>query len=278
MQQQPQQGIIKTKTQLFNVKMDEQHCTNGAYCSEIQVTIPSQTFHLDNIQAAYLSINHCEIPNSFYIVMYFNNQIVIDGNTYTIPRGNYNANTMITTLVNLLPAGYTMTFDNATTKFTLSKLGSNFTINASDPKCTINSVLGLGKTDIFSYGNTATFPNCCNFIPLQRLNIRTTYFKLANYDLTNGSSDIVLPLQNNAGQGSMINYLNQTQNRFLIEDRNVTTFKLSITDDYGHLLNFNGVASTLTLQIDLDYEEAPKYNFSQIQAQQGNLASLRNFM
>ena len=272
-QQIPQQGIIKTKTQLFNIKMDEQNCTNGSYCSQIQVTIPSQTFHLDHIQAAYLSINHCEVPNSFYIVMYFNNQIVIDGVTYIIPRGNYNANTMITTLLNLLPAGYAMSFDNATTKFTLSNTLANFTINASDVNCTINSVLGLGKIDITSVANTLTFPNCCNFIPLQRINIRTPYFKLANFDLTNGSSDIILPLQNNAGQGSMINYTNQTQNRFLIEDRNITTFLLSITDDYSHLLNFNGVASTITLQIDVDYEEPPKNNFSL-----ANLGNFRNFM
>jgi hypothetical protein len=223
------------------------------------VTLPAQTFHMDNIQAAYLSINHCEIPNSFYIVQYFNNQIVIDGITYVIPRGNYNANTMITALLNLLPGGFFMSFDNSTTKFTLRNSFTDFIIDASNPACTINAVLGLGNQDLYSLqGIDLIFPNCCNFIPLQRLNIRTPYFKFANFDLTNGTSDIILPLQNNAGQGSMINYINQTQNKFLIEDRNITTFKLSITDDLGHLINFNGIQSTITLEINVDYEELPK--------------------
>jgi hypothetical protein len=56
----------------------------------------------------------------------------------------------------------------------------------------------------------------------------------------------------------MINYLNQTQNRFLIEDRNVTTFEIRITDDWNRLINFNGIPTTITLQIDVDYLDATK--------------------
>jgi hypothetical protein len=252
------EGIVKTKTQLFNISTA--NALNGDFCSYIRVQIPSQTFHLDNIQSAYLSINHVECPNSFYIVNYTNNQLVVDGVTYIIPRGNYNANTMITALQDILLAGFTMTFSNTTTKFTILQIGgSSFTINASDPNCTINAVLGLGNVDIeINPSVPFTLPNCCNFIPLQRINFRTNYFKIANYDLTNGSSDIILPLQNNAGQGAMINYINQTQNRFLIEDRNVTVFEIRITDDLGRLINFNGIPTTITLQIDVDYLDAPR--------------------
>lgn len=262
--------ITKVKTQLFNISTA--NAINGSYCSHVQVTLPSQTFHLEHIQAAYLSVNHVECPNSFYIVNYTNNQIVVDDTIYIIPRGNYNANTMITALQNLLPAGIIITFDNSTTKFTFQSF-TPIIINASYSTCTINAVLGLGTADI-PVGAPTVLPNCCNFIPLQRINFRTNYFKFANYDLTNGSSDIILPLQNNAGQGSMINYINQTQNRFIIEDRNITTFEIRITDDLNRLINFNGIPTTITLQIDVEYVETARTNQFQNIAQ-GNLGMLK---
>lgn len=267
--------ITKTKTQLFNISTA--NALNGAFCSHIQVSLPAQTFHLEHIQSAYFSINHVECPNSFYIVNYTNNQLVVDGVTYIIPRGNYNANTMISTLQSILPLYYTLTFDNVTTKFTIYNISMpTFTINASDPACTINGVLGLGNADLNgTIGVGLVFPNCCNFIPLQRINFRTNYFKFANYDLTNGSSDIILPLQNNAGQGAMINYINQTQNRFIIEDRNITTFEIRITDDFNREINFNGIPTTITLQIDVEYVETARTNqFQNITQAGGSLANL----
>jgi hypothetical protein len=50
-----------------------------------------------NIKNVFLSILQCEAPNSFYVVYYTNNQIVVIGVTYTSTRGNYNTNTMIRT-------------------------------------------------------------------------------------------------------------------------------------------------------------------------------------
>jgi hypothetical protein len=67
-----------------------------------------------------------------------------------------------------------------------------------------------------------------------------------------------LPLQNNAGQNSIINYVNQSQNKFLIQDRNITAFTIRVTDDQNRAINFNGVDWFMTLQIDMDYLEIPK--------------------
>ena len=65
-----------------------------------------------------------------------------------------------------------------------------------------------------------------------------------------------MPLQNNAGQNSIINYVNQTQHRFLIQDRAITTFIINVSDDYGNLINFNGIDWLMTLEITYDYLEA----------------------
>lgn len=249
--------MIKTKSRLFNISSATGRM-NGAFCSQIQVSLPDLTFHLDHIQNAYFSVVHAEVPNSFYIVNYTNNQFVLDAVTYTLIRGNYNVNTFITMLLTIIPAGYGMTYNSATTKFTMTHTTTDFTINASSSASTVNSIMGLDKTDLTSTALTVTFPNVVNFIPLQRINFRSNYFNFGCYSTSDGSSDVFLPLQNNAGQNSIINYVNQTQNKFLIQDRNITSFVITVTNDQNQAINFNGVDWLMTIQIDVDYFEAER--------------------
>ena len=44
----------------------------------------------------------------------------------------------------------------------------------------------------------------------------------------------------------MINYLNQTQIKFKVDDRNITSFILSLVDDNGSFINFNNSDSYIT--------------------------------
>ena len=247
--------MIKTKTRLFNLS-SAIGCINGDFQSRVQVDLPDLTFHMDHIQNAYLSVVHAEVPNSFYIVNYTNNQFVLNATTYTLTRGNYNVNTFITMITALLPAGYSFTYSSITTKLIMTHTTTPFTVNASSSSSTVNSIMGLGVIDLT--GLSVAFPNVVNFIPLQRINFRSSYFNFGCYNTTDGSSDIFLPLQNNAGQNSIINYVNQTQNKFLIQDRNITSFTITVTDDKGQPVNFNGVAWLMTIQIDIDYLEVVK--------------------
>ena len=246
--------MIKTISRLYNLSSAVGR-QNGEFCSSIQVSLPDLTFHSSNIQNAYLSVVHAEVPNSFYIVNYTNNQFVLDGTTYTLVKGNYNVNTFITMLATIIPAGYALTYNSATTKLTMTNTTVDFTVNASSSASTVNSIMGLGKTDLTSVGRTLTFPNVVNFIPLQRINFRTNYFNFGCYSTADNSSDIFLPLQNNAGQNSIINYVNQTTQKFLIQDRNITTFTITVTDDQNRVINFNGINWYMTVQIDIDYLE-----------------------
>jgi len=249
--------MIRTKSRLFNVS-SATGCMNGAFMSQVQIQLPDLTFHMDHVQNAYLSVVHAEVPNSFYIVNYTCNQLVLDGVTYVLTKGNYNVNTFIAHLLTLLPAGYTITYSSVTTKITITHATTDFTINASNPSCTVNGIMGLGSTDLTSVGLTLTMPNVVNFIPLNRINFRSNFFNFGCYSTADGASDIFLPLQNNAGQNSIINYVNQTQNKFLIQDRSITAFTISVTDDAGRFINFNGVPWYMTIQIDIDFLELPK--------------------
>ena len=60
----------------------------------------------------------------------------------------------------------------------------------------------------------------------------------------------------------MIQYLNQTQIKFRVDDNNITTFVISITDDDGNYINFNNQDTYLTLQIDIEYIEVINNNLT----------------
>jgi hypothetical protein len=242
--------MIKTKTRLFNIS--SKNASNGSFKSDVNIQLPDLAFHELHIQNVYLSVNHCEVPNSFYIVNYTNNQIVINNINYVINVGNYNVNSFTTALQSVLPTNYILTYSSITNKFTLSYT-TNFTINASSTDSTINKVLGLGTTDINSIANVIEFPHLINFLPMQRINFRSTFLKLNNFNTSDGSSDVFLCLQNNAGQLSMINYVNQSGDEYLIQDKNITSFQIRVTDDMNNYINFNNIDWTLSFKITIEY-------------------------
>lgn len=249
--------MIKRKTQILNVS--SQISLNGNYKSQVSVSIPDANFSNPNIQSVYFSIQHCEVPNSFYIINYTNNILVINSVYYTLQRGNYSTSTFITYLLTVLPSGFGLTYNNITNKFTFINT-TNFTINSS--VSTINNVMGLGSVDLTSSSNNLTLPNCVNFLPLNRLNFRTNLFKFKNFNQYDNSGDIILSLQNNAPQMGCINFQSQGKTNFLLEDKSITTFILSVTDDKGNLINFNGIDWYITFQIEIEYlEEIKNINF-----------------
>ena len=245
--------IIKTKTQIYNISSKDS--MNGSFKSQIMVSLPDLNFSDPVIQNVYLSVLHCEVPNSFYIVNYTCNILVLNSISYTIPVGNYNANTLITAIKLLIPASFNIVYGSATNKYTWTNT-SNFTINSS--LSTIRNIIGVGSTDITSVSNTLICPFVVNFLPLPRLNFKTNAFKLHNFNQVDGSSDLFLSLQNNAGQQGMINFSNEENIKFSINDKSITTFVINVTDDSGFYINFNNVDWYLTFKIDIEYIEQLK--------------------
>lgn len=259
--------MIKTKTRIFNIS--SANATNGSFKSQVNISLPDLTFHHDNIQNAYLSVNHCEVVNSFYVVNYTNNKIVIDSITYTIPVGNYNVNTFMAQLLLLIPVGFAITYSSITTKITFTNATVDFTINGSSSQSTINKVIGLGTTDITSTARTLTLPYVVNFLPLPRINFKSNFLKFNNYNSVDNTSDTFLSLQNSAQQNSVIYYNNQTNSKYLIDDKNITSFVITVTDDLNDLINFNNVDWTMSFQIDIEYLEMPKLTSLSSIIQQG---------
>jgi hypothetical protein len=242
--------LTKVKTRIFNIS-SKNTSLNGSFKSKLSISLPDLSFH-EKIENIYFSIQHAEIPNSFYVVNYTNNNIVINSITYQIPVGNYNALTLITEL-NLLIPTYTITYSSITNRYTFTN-NSAFTINAFS---TSKNILGLGNTNETAVLNlgiyTLTLPYSVNFVPLPRINFKSNFFNFNNFNGVDFSNDLFLSIQNNTNPNSMIHYLNQTGIKFRVQDKNITTFVISITDDDGNFINFNNQDTRLSLQIDVEY-------------------------
>jgi hypothetical protein len=242
--------MIKTKTRIFNIS-SKNTSLNNSFKSKLSISLPDLSFH-EKIENIYFSVQHAEIPNSFYIVNYTNNVIIINSISYTIPVGNYNANTLITALVLLLPT-YTITYNSITNRYTFSN-SSSFTINSSS---SCKNVIGLGDVNQTSilvgsvYNLTLPYP--VNFVPIPRISFKSNFFHFNNFNGIDYSNDLFLSIQNNTNPNSMIHYINQTGIKFRVEDKNITNFIISITDDDGNYINFNNQDTRISLQIDVEY-------------------------
>ena len=242
--------MIKTKTRIFNIS-SKNTSLNNSFKSKLGISLPDLSFH-EKIENIYFSVQHAEIPNSFYVVNYTNNVIVINSVSYQIPVGNYNANNLITALLLLIPS-YTITYNSITNRYTFTKT-SSFTINASS---SCKNIIGLGNTNETAILNlgvySLTLPYSVNFVPLPRISFKSNFFNFNNFNGVDFSNDLFLSIQNNTNPNSMIHYVNQTGIKFRVQDKNITTFVISITDDDGNFINFNNQDTRISLQIDVEY-------------------------
>jgi hypothetical protein len=101
---------------------------------------------------------------------------------------------------------------------------------------------------VYSTNKSLTMLRVCNFLPLPRVILRCP--ELANSYLE-GSNDVILSIPNNAKSNGQIVYntLGSIKNIFRLDFLN--SFVVSLTDDNGNLINFNGVSSFFTFQFDI---------------------------
>jgi hypothetical protein len=207
-----------------------------------------------NILYNQISLIHAQIPVSYYTINENNNIFNLSSASYTLINGNYNATSFKTMFLNLLGSSFSMTLDNATGKYTLTKSGG-FTILSSS----CYKILGLEKNKTYIViTSSLTFPYPCNFLGINRIKIKSGCFKTDNLDtFSNGHSDLLSTIPVNVSQYGLINYINYVGFKNIIHNEDITLIDITITDEEDNIINFNGVDVYLTLQIDSiieDYE------------------------
>jgi hypothetical protein len=129
-------------------------------------------------------------------------------------------------------------------------------------------MVGLFAIDIYA----VELPNVVNFLPTARLNFRCDSLHLQNFHINDGSSDVLLSLQNNAATNGVITYVNNDALKFHIDLEMVNELHIRLTDDSNRLLDMNGVSWFLTLRVDYEYKiKIEKNSFSNIIKQNNDL-------
>lgn len=229
--------------------------------SKIRFDVPDMIVRDDSVEYIQFSVPYAVIPISFYTINETNRKLKITENaiitTFTFPVGNYNASLFMTTFKQLLngtangSGRWNIILNDIDSSFTITNSIYNFILLENS---TISSILGFSDTissSIVSALNTLDLPRCCNFLSLPRVCLRCS--DLANSNMVGdfGSSDIILSVPNDSRPNSQIVYQNTTQSKMLFRKDKMDTFIVSLTNDDGQLLNFNGISSFWTFQFDI---------------------------
>ena len=269
---------LVVETKLFNLSTRGSACkilnTNTDFKSKCEYNIPNMIERDETIEYVLFSIPLAVIPVSFYSINENNNvlNVSILGviTSYTFPYGNYTANTFIYTFKTLLAGNWNITLSSFNSVFSVTFSDNDFTFLDTS---SISSVIGF-TNDVTSNGRILVLPRCCNFLPLPRISLRCP--ELANTSMigTTYSSDVIITIPNNSKPNGQIYYLNQMQTKLLFRHHDLSRFIISLTDDDGNFINFNGISSFFTLQFDIYRKWMPKLpRFSNIVEYVNNYSS-----
>ena len=240
-----------TKSKIYTITSRNSTKLNGTMNSNINIPLPNLINKSDNVINIWFSILHAEIPNSFYLVNSFNNTLIINGITYTIPVGNYNATTLLNVMTSLV-SGLIITYSSSLLKYTFSYTAP---FNISKNSTILRIIGGDPNNDISSVGNSLTLPYTVNFLPIPRILFRSRQLTFNNFNQGDNSNDLFLSVQNGGNLGSMIFYNNFSQLRFLYEGdiTSLGVLEIRVSDDFNNLLDMNNQDWFITFQVDIEF-------------------------
>ena len=166
---------------------------------------------------------------------------------YEFPIGNYTSQTFITVFKTLLGANFNITLGVNSNVFTITHTTTTFSLTSSS---TIDSVMGFSGTTAAT-GLSLTLSRVCNFLPLPRINLRCPDLANSFISASIDGSDVILSVPNNAKLNGQIVYNNTSNMKTLFKLTNLNSFQVSLTDDDGNPINFNGISSFFTFQFEI---------------------------
>lgn len=243
--------IIDTKQFHLSTRGDSGEVLNGDFKSQIRFSIPDAIVVDDSIDFIYFSIPYVVVPNSFYIINETNNSLFVLQSSittlFTFPTGNYTSQTFITTFKSLLGIGFNITLGVNSNLFTITHTTTTFSLQAQS---TIDQIMGFsGNTP--AVGLSLTLPRVCNFLPLPRIVMRCPDLAHSFISATTDGNDAILSVPNTAKLNGQIIYNNSSNMRTLFKLEKLNSFVVSLTNDDGAPINFNGISSFFTFQFDI---------------------------
>ena len=201
------------------------------------------------------------IPKSFYLIQNGSNSFILQENTtqvtISIPQGNYNRNSLLSTVKSLLNSNspnswtYNITYPNINQTYDDGKYYFTVTNNTSQPSLIFtNSVyeqLGFNKNSTNTFiSNSLVSTNVCN------LSTETTLFIHSDISQNENSDNVLQEIYSNGeGSYSYINFINVCPHEYSkpLNNNNSSVFNFYLTDENGLIINTNGININFTIMI-----------------------------
>ena len=228
---------------------------NGTFNSNLTFSIPNAYASSNKIIYATARVIHAEIPNSFYIINEYNNILHTSFGTYTIPFGNYNANTIMTYLRSVFPANIAVLFSNNTGRFTFSSSNTAFSF-LNDSNCGL--LLGFTNNTTYSSTlisgvNTLAMPFPANLYGTKNIYVRLPQLVLDNLNTATKDKFTICNIPKNVSPYGVILYENATGSYSVVKNDLKgldTNLVLELLDDQMNYIDFNNIEWSITLQFD----------------------------
>jgi hypothetical protein len=187
------------------------------------------------------------IPYSYFNIVSGSNTFTLSGETLTITPGFYENGTklasVLQTALNTNTSGltFTVSYSLNSHKLTISETGvTPYNISLSEK---LRNTFGISN----STGITSSIgPHIVNIDPGERflinLYLSGKAVKRNYYDNYTGDSYSMMIYKDNSEFGDHYNYpiSNILNNEFEINEKNITSVKIQIYNEYGELIDFNG--------------------------------------
>ncbi len=218
---------------------------NNNLKSDIIFNIPELIKDEKQILYNTVSIVHCEIPYSFYIINEYNNLLSLSTGDIYIPYGNYNANSLINYLKTQLPINMNIILNSSNGILTLT-YNQSFQIYQTT---TIYKILGLQNKNYLSISNQIIFDYPCNFLGPKNLYIKTNLI-LDNFNSTTKDYVTLSSIPVSVEPFNILLYNNYSNSKHIIKNKNLDNIEIKIYDDDNNLVDFNNTDWSLTLEIE----------------------------
>ena len=236
---------------------------NGGFLSNVRYNLGTILRNDTDILHRQVQLLNAQIPYSFYVINYTNNlfrtNLLGSATTYTIPTGNYTANSLITSLQTVLgnPAGLVITVSPIDGRITFAYT-SNFIIY-NNITYSIGYVLGF--PDSTTYSSTANVLTSTN--PLNLLGIKTLQIRSANLIMNNissvqgGATTLLQSIPVSCVPFGMIDYTDKG-NMITIHNDYLDDLDIEIIDgESSNYINFNGQDWCITLAFHITRKITP---------------------
>jgi hypothetical protein len=273
---------------LYNIDSKFRNITSYPNSANFVYNRMEQTVGANNVVEPFnekniieMKILSLELPNTIYYITSTrgNNKINIAGTNYTIANGSYTKNELATVL-SALVSNVTFTYNNSTDKMTITNTtgGSitiTFTASGTDYP-SLGSIIGFTSNPTIANTASSTGTNMISELAQTYLFLRINDFgNLINKNRRYVGKIIlenVKSVSNEKTGGVNINILSN-QYKFISnsikfeQPTNIPSLNISLEDEFGNIINLNGVDWSFTLETTVitntilkNYNEIRFYN------------------